>query len=124
MDLKKTLACSLIALGSVVALTLSSTKVYAASGVVESYVASEPIVGLWIEVEGGGSGWAHLNNRGLQKTGWSYNTHGRRFKAHIGVGGTPQKWGRTCITGWKNDANGLLLQAYGYPGAPWISWTN
>lgn len=31
------------------------------------------------------------------KTGWSYNTHGRRFKAHIGVGGTPQKWGRTCI---------------------------
>ena len=27
------------------------------------------------------------------KTGWSYNTHGRRFKAHIGVGGTPQKMG-------------------------------
>lgn len=46
MDLKKTVACSLIALRSVVALTLSSTKVYAASGVVESYVAPEPIVGL------------------------------------------------------------------------------
>lgn len=67
MDLKKTLACSLIALGSVVALTLSSTEVYVASGVVEPHVASEPIVGLWIEVEGGGSGWAYLNNRGLQK---------------------------------------------------------
>lgn len=59
----------------------------AASGSVTSYVANDPIVGVWIEVEGGGSGWATLTGRYQQRSTWSYNTKGRRFKAHIGVGG-------------------------------------
>lgn len=116
--LKCALALSLFGFGSLA----MSQDVEAASGSVTSYVATEPIVGVWIEVEGGGSGWATLRGRGSQTASWSYNTRGRRFKAHIGVGGSPEKWGRTCKTDWVNDRNGIMLEAYGIPGLPWVSW--
>lgn len=77
---------------------IGSTKVEATGGHVMDG-QQRPIVGMWIEVEGGGSGWASLGGRGYNRT-WSYNTRGRRWQAHVGVGGTPQNWGANVKSGW------------------------
>lgn len=54
-----------------------------------------PIVGIWVEVHGGKSGWANFRpTTPGQKysVAWNYDTQNKPFELHIGVGGTPQKW--------------------------------
>lgn len=53
------------------------------------------IVGVWVEVKGGTSGWAKFSptiSGQKYSVSWSYNTQNKPFSLHIGVGGTPQDW--------------------------------
>ena len=77
--------------------TISAIPVFAKSGIVKDR-SSQGIVGMWVEVEGGRSGWAKLTGgeggSGYYKS-WSYDTQGKRFKVDIGYGGTPIHWGKS-----------------------------
>lgn len=63
----------------------------------------EQIVGVWIEVKDGTSGWAKLTKSGPGKpneVNWSFDTQGKDWDARVGRGGTPQNWLITHISGW------------------------
>lgn len=104
MKLKKILVSMVVALGFVGLFGFATKEVDAASGYVFDG-NQRSVVGLWIEVEGGTSGWAQLSpgnpNTNYNKT-WSYNTQGKRWQAHVGINGTPEKWDTTIKSGWVN----------------------
>lgn len=104
---------SAVALASISSIALSSPA-YAASGsVMCSYV---PVVGMWIEVEKGKSGWAWMsgsNTDGSHYRNWSYDTQGKRWRAHVGCDGTPEKWGRNLKSNW-TTGNANLTCHYAY----------
>ena len=56
----------------------------------------EPIVGVWIEVQGGKSGWASwrpMSPSERDVVRWSYDTQDKNWEARVGRGGTPDNWG-------------------------------
>lgn len=89
----------LLAGAAIATVAFSAEKAEAASGqVMDSH---RPIVGVWVEVKGGGSGWAKLTRTADQNVvSWSYNTRGRDYQLHVGVDGNPQKWKHNIKTGW------------------------
>ena len=75
------------------------------------------VVGVWVTVNGGKSGWASWHPVGdgsypAQAT-WSYNTQGKFYRLTVGCGGKPSDWAGsgtmpnyghyenvTCFPGW------------------------
>lgn len=87
---------------AVTALAFSAQKVEASSGqIVDGN--GRPVVGVWVEVKGGGSGQAHLNKtREPHVAGWRYDTKGRDYRLHVGFGGTSQNWRNNIKSEWIN----------------------
>ena len=72
-----------------------------------------PIVGMWVEVQGGRSGWAELHGSGSNRT-WYYDTQGKPYQVHVGVGGTPQRWDSNIKSGWNYNQGGAVQVNTGY----------
>ena len=73
MKFKKFLFGGAVVAASVVATSLITTQpAYAAGGNVFNG-NRRPIVGMWVEVQGGRSGWAELHGSGSNRT-WYYDT--------------------------------------------------
>lgn len=97
--MKKRLLATLM-LTLIFVLTISA---HADSGTIFNPYDDEPIVGMQIEVEGGDSGWAKLSKghpRRPKEISWSFDTQGKNWDAHIGIGGSPQNWTKTYKSGW------------------------
>lgn len=82
--------------------TMTVTPALAKNGIVEDR-SNQGIVGMWVEVEGGQSGWAKLSGgeggSGYYKF-WNYDTQGKRFQVDIGYSGTPAHWGKSIRSDW------------------------
>lgn len=69
-----------------------------------------PIVGIWVEVQGGRSGWASFNptiSGQRYSVSWRYGTQNKPFSLHIGVDGTPRNWKYSLRTRvFKRNTNG------------------
>lgn len=98
--MKKKIKGLLFAGAALAAFAFSSQTAEAASGqIVDGN--SRPIVGVWVEVKGGGSGWAKLTKTSQGHVAyWSYDTKGRDYKLHVGVDGTPQDWKNNIKSNW------------------------
>lgn len=72
----------------------------AGSGDVQCYYVSNEVVGIWVQVSGGTSGWATRWNDGYGGNYYSYYEidNGKSYTLHIGCGGTPDRWGITFYT--------------------------
>lgn len=73
------------------------------------------VVGVWVEVSGGRSGWATRSGSGYSQR-WSYNTQAKSYSLHVGCGGTPQKWAystKTTFTTTKANATCFPGGSYG-----------
>ena len=77
-----------------VALTAPTQSAYAASGT--ATCATSNIVGIWVDVDGGRDGfasrWATSDPR---VNTFSYDMQGKKWKVHVGCGGTSKKWKQT-----------------------------
>ena len=117
MKFKKFLFGGAVVAASVVATSLITAQpVYAAGGNVFDNVFDgngRPIVGMWVEVQGGRSGWAELRGSGSNRT-WYYDTQGKPYQVHVGVGGTPQRWGSNIKSGWNYNQGGAVQVNTGY----------
>ena len=57
------------------------------------------MVGVWVAVSGGTSGWAKWNaGAGSFEASWSFNTQGKNYNLNVGCGGTPSKWAHNVKT--------------------------
>lgn len=69
----------------------------ATSGYV-SCMNNTEVVGVWVNVSGGTSGWASRSGSGWQQQ-WSYgNTAGKSYSLTVGCGGTSQNWASSTYT--------------------------
>ena len=94
MKLQKILGISAIVAATGTVLVFSGTTAEASSGNIMD-TRARPIVGVWVEVQGGRSGWAGFSPSvpgQRYSVSWNYDTQGKPFSLHIGVGGTPQRW--------------------------------
>lgn len=87
--LKKVLALSLLML----MLLSLATIAQAESGTIYDFTPYN-IVGMWVEVSGGTSGWATLTQTSVNVYDWYFDAQGKEWRAHVGIGGTPQNWMR------------------------------
>ena len=78
------------------ALTATGQANAADSGSVDC-VDGEPVVGVWVDVQDGDSGWARRSGQGSHQ-GWSYNTQGRPYSLNVGCGDSPQHWRSSSST--------------------------
>jgi hypothetical protein len=58
---------------------------------------SDEVVGVWVAVQGGSSGWARRTGQGHAQ-GWHYDTQGKPYELHVGCGGSPAHWKATTTT--------------------------
>jgi hypothetical protein len=66
-------------------------------------VDGEAVVGVWVTVQGGNSGWAARGGQGSSQS-WSYNTQGKPYKLTVGCGGSTQSWREpTSTPGFQNN---------------------
>lgn len=92
---------------------------YADSGIITNPYG-EPIVGVWIEVHNGRSGWASwepVNSYSRNIVRWNYDTQGKDWEAHVGRGGTRIDWGivhKSGITNQHGRVNMLLTEGIIY----------
>jgi len=70
------------------------------SGDIQCFYGNDAVVGAWVEVPGGTSGWASLSPDGYGGANYSYGavSAGTTYRLHVGCGGTPQSWGTTFYT--------------------------
>lgn len=109
-----------VALGFVGLFGFTAKEVDAAGGFVVS-AEQDPVVGIWIEVKDGKSGWANMKSTTANyKKSWSYDTQGKQWQAKIGTKGTPQNWDVTHTTPWtsRTDNNISITTTYGIWGIP------
>lgn len=100
--MKKKFKGLLFAGAAVTALAFSAQKAEASSGQIVDG-SGRPVVGVQVEVKGGGSGWVHLDKTAESHiAGWKYDTKGRDYRLHVGVGGTSQNWGNNIKSGQIN----------------------
>lgn len=96
---KKALCSVLVASIACLFMPILSTPAYAAGGSVQC--PADDVVGLWIEVRNGISGWADLRSTPLSSISeFYYDTQGKEWRGHVGCGGTPEEWGYTIYTNW------------------------
>lgn len=88
---------------------------YAANGGSATCIDQSRVVGVWVNVSGGRSGWASHSGPGYYSQSWSYNTQGRPYSLTVGCGGTAKNWASSsstpnysrnwahvnCYPGWK-----------------------
>lgn len=100
-------------LASMSALILASVLVgiapaHASSGTVTC--ASSAVVGMWVDVSGGSSGWASLSSTSNPNIkSWSYDTGSKKWSANIGCGGTPQNWDKSVHLGKTSKTSGTII---------------
>ena len=83
-----------------------------------------PVVGVWVKVRGGTSGWATLSNKRGHKANWSYDTQGKKYQLHIGCGGTPQRWETNTRTGWtRHKVNATVVMHWLFRWKNAAYWT-
>lgn len=86
-------------------LTFGAGAASAANGGYAMCADQSPVVGVWVNVAGGTSGWATRYGSGYQQR-WAYNTQGRSYSLTVGCGGTPQRWAASTSTpyygAWSN----------------------
>jgi len=73
------------------------------------------VVGIWVQVDGGRSGWASWSSSGVgYRANWSFAVEdGARYKLHIGCGGTPWRWGSNTSSGWTTwKTNATVVTIY------------
>ncbi|MEV0129357.1 hypothetical protein AB0H83_12975 [Dactylosporangium sp. NPDC050688] len=89
----------------------------------------DPVVGVWVNVSGGTSGWASRSGSGYSQN-WSYNTQGKSYSLTVGCGGTPQQWAAStstpyystswahviCFPGWAYGVGGIYAHDRCYAG--------
>ena len=81
-----------------------------------SYNSETNIVGVWVQVTNGTSGWASRWNNGYGGNYYSYYEidNGKSYSLHIGCGGTPSSWHKTYYTGSRTGYHDWVCsQAYG-----------
>jgi hypothetical protein len=101
--LRRTLLTAAIAAGGLMGMHGSAL---AANGGNAMCMNQWPVVGVWVNVSGGTSGWAGRSGSGYSQH-WSYNTQGRPYSLTVGCGGSPQVWASSTSTpyystGWSN----------------------
>lgn len=77
--------------------TTNSGVASAANGGTAMCANQANVVGVWVNVSGGRSGWATRRGSGFSQS-WSYNTQGRPYSLTVGCGGTPAKWAASTST--------------------------
>lgn len=108
-------------------ITLSPLPASAASqsGTVRCFLdtSNSLVVGVWVELEGGGSGWANRWELADDPQGnnWSFDIpDGRRYKLHIGCGGTPARWNTSTKTSWTStNVDAVVVRYYWSRRAVW-----
>jgi len=117
--MKKRLFTTLLAFTLLFIISISA---YADSGTIFNPYDNEPVVSMWVEVKDGDSGWAKLTKSGTGKPNevrWSFDTQGKNWDAHIGIGGDPGNWDNTYKSGWVNKhGSGINL----YPVQTSLWW--
>lgn len=109
-----TLSGGLFAAGADVALAANSGSAICAN--------QDPVVGVWVNVSGGTSGWASRSGSGYRQN-WSYNTQGKPYSLTVGCGGTTSSWKAststpTYRTTWSNV---MCFPGWGYGfGTAWV----
>ena len=99
---------------------LIPSKAYAAHGRIIDNTENRYISGVWVEVYGGRSGWARLQRFAEPiQVDWSYNTHGKPYSLHIGVGGTEEDWAHNLHTEVLDDSPRSRLTNIYYTGVLW-----
>ena len=99
---------------------LIPSKAYAAHGRIIDNTENRQISGVWVEVYGGQSGWARLQRFAEPiQVDWSYNTHGKPYSLHIGVGGTEEDWAHNLHTEVLDDSPRSRLTNIYYTGVLW-----
>lgn len=88
--------------------SIAAAPAYAASGKVTC--STSAVVGMWVNVSGGTSGWATLTSTSYPNVKyWSYDTQGKTWNANIGCGGTPSNWGQSLHLDWTNQTSGDII---------------
>ena len=87
-------------------LTMTAGSASAANSGSVMCVNQANVVGVWVTVSGGTSGWAARSGSGYSQR-WSYNTQGKSYKLTVGCGGSPSNWASssstpTFSTNWSN----------------------
>jgi hypothetical protein len=108
---------------------VSASPAFAATSGTEMCVNQDPVVGVWVNVAGGTSGWATRTGSGYSQT-WSYNTQGKSYSLTVGCGGTPASWNAStstpsyssswsnvvCFPGWAYGLGGIYAHDRCYAG--------
>ena len=119
---RRVVAAVVLGVGSVGLLISGQGVAAAANSGRAMCVDQSPVVGVWVNVSGGNSGWAARSGSGFEQ-GWSYNTQGKAYSLTVGCGGTPASW-RTSTstpyysTGWSN-VTCFPGWSYGF-GSVWV----
>ena len=89
-----------LATGAVLTLGLvavGTQEASAANGGTAMCADQSKVVGVWVNVSGGTSGWASRSGSGYSQN-WSYNTQGRSYSLTVGCGGTTARWATSTST--------------------------
>lgn len=108
----------MLAIGAVMSgvMVLGGTGVASAANSGTATCADQStVVGVWVTVSGGTSGWATRSGSGFEQS-WRYNTQGKSYKLTVGCGGTPARWASststpTFSTTWSNV---MCFPGWGY----------
>lgn len=73
------------------------------------------VVGVWVNVSGGRSGWATRTGTGFQQK-WKYDTQSKSYSVTVGCGGTTSKWAASTSTPYysKTWQNLACFPGWGY----------
>jgi hypothetical protein len=74
---------------------------------------SAEVVGVWVAVQDGASGWARRTGQGNAQN-WHYDTQGKPYELHVGCGGSPAEW-RTSNSTFGFQRNWVVLDCYPEP---------
>lgn len=121
LDMKKRLLGLIAALGMVLATfvaTPSASAATAVSGTVMC-VSQASVVGVWIQAENGGSGWATLSGSANFKKTYKYTLpKNGRYQVHVGCGGTPTKWKTSNKSAYVSGGKNFTCIDFKYPPLP------
>lgn len=130
MSRKRTISVALAGVIAASGVAVSSQVGASAANAGTVMCANEvDVVGVWVDVSGGASGWAARRGSGYSQT-WNYNTQGRPYSLTVGCGGSPSKWATTsstpsfattwsnvvCYPGWAYGVGGVYAHDRCYAG--------
>lgn len=97
-----------LAFGGAASLATPASAADSTSGDVQCFYGNNQVVGIWVEVPGGTSGWATRWSDGVGGNFYSYPaiTQGYSHRLHVGCSGTPENWDITFyspyVTGYRD----------------------